>query len=183
MQSIDQRASTSSAVFASSPQSPGADRFSMAAVFRAKKLDLGGFVNIKTIRDHTKRKVFEQFEPERYRAACPRIHCVLLALWCVAWSLSEHLEELVASGKNGIARVVMFSLSNLRPAAFRQALRYIIRNTSLPQRMRTQAQLQLAQMSCYTRPTQIKNRCTMGGVGKGVLRAFRMGRVSLLLKH
>lgn len=94
----------------------------MAAAFRAKKLDLGGFINIKTIRDHTKRKVFEQFEPER------------------------------------------------------QALRYIIRNTSLPQRMRTQAQLQLAQMSCYTRPTQIKNRCTMGGVGKGVLRAFRMGR-------
>lgn len=34
--------------------------------FRAKKLDLGCFVNIKTIRDHTKRKVFEQNEPERY---------------------------------------------------------------------------------------------------------------------
>jgi small subunit ribosomal protein S14 len=34
--------------------------------FRAKKLDLGGFVNIKVIRDHTKRKVFEEWEPERY---------------------------------------------------------------------------------------------------------------------
>ncbi|OWO99705.1 hypothetical protein B2J93_9455 [Marssonina coronariae] len=36
------------------------------SMFRAKKLDLGGFVNIKVIRDHTKRKVFAQNEPERY---------------------------------------------------------------------------------------------------------------------
>ncbi|KAM5475892.1 40S ribosomal protein mrp2, mitochondrial [Microsporum audouinii] len=33
--------------------------------FRAKRLDLGGFVNVRIIRDHTKRKVFEQYEPER----------------------------------------------------------------------------------------------------------------------
>lgn len=33
---------------------------------RAKKLDLGCFVNIKIIRDHTKRKVYEQYETERY---------------------------------------------------------------------------------------------------------------------
>jgi len=90
--------------------------------FRAKKLDLGGFLNTNILRDHTKRKVFEQFEPQR------------------------------------------------------QALRYIIRNTSLPQRIRTQAQLQLAQMHCYTRSTQIKNRCTMGGLARGVLRDFRMAR-------
>jgi hypothetical protein len=36
------------------------------AQFRAKRLDLGGFINIKIIRDHTKRKVFEKYEPERY---------------------------------------------------------------------------------------------------------------------
>ncbi len=60
---------------------------------------------------------------------------------------------------------------------FRQALRYMTRNTSLPQRMRAQAQLQLSQMHCYTRPTQIKNRCIMGGKGRGVFRAFRMARV------
>ena len=36
------------------------------AHFRAKKLDLGGFVNIRVIRDHTKRKVFEQHEQERW---------------------------------------------------------------------------------------------------------------------
>jgi hypothetical protein len=36
------------------------------AQFRPKKLDLGCFVHIMNMRDHTKRKVFEQHEPERY---------------------------------------------------------------------------------------------------------------------
>jgi hypothetical protein len=35
------------------------------AQFRPKKLDLGCFVHIMNMRDHTKRKVFEQAEPER----------------------------------------------------------------------------------------------------------------------
>lgn len=35
------------------------------AQFRAKKLDLGGFINPRIIRDHTKRKVFEAHEAER----------------------------------------------------------------------------------------------------------------------
>ncbi|PNY23760.1 37S ribosomal protein MRP2, mitochondrial [Tolypocladium capitatum] len=35
------------------------------SMFRAKKLDLGCFVKARTIRDHTKRKVFEEFETER----------------------------------------------------------------------------------------------------------------------
>jgi hypothetical protein len=47
------------------------------AQFRAKKLDLGCFINSKIIRDHTKRKTFEQFEPQRYDTyiahACFRI--------------------------------------------------------------------------------------------------------------
>lgn len=60
---------------------------------------------------------------------------------------------------------------------YRQALRYIIRNTALPARTRAIAQLQLSQMHCYTRSTQIKNRCTMGGKGRGVLRDFKMSRV------
>lgn len=34
--------------------------------FRAKRLDLGGYINSRIIRDHTKRKVYEQYEPERY---------------------------------------------------------------------------------------------------------------------
>ncbi|KAK4966270.1 40S ribosomal protein mrp2, mitochondrial [Elasticomyces elasticus] len=105
------------------------------AQFRAKKLDLGCFINIKNIRDHTKRKVFEQHEPESIGA-----------------------------------------YDRITYTAIRQALRYLIRNTSLPQRTRAQAQLQLTQMHCYTRPTQIKNRCIMGGKGRGVMRDFRMAR-------
>ncbi|KAF9891729.1 40S ribosomal protein mrp2, mitochondrial [Aspergillus nanangensis] len=94
----------------------------MAAPFRAKRLDLGGFINGRVIRDHSKRKAFEQFEPER------------------------------------------------------QALRYIIRNTTLPQRARAQAQLQLTQMHAYTRPTQIKNRCVAGGIARSIIRDFRIAR-------
>ena len=63
-------------------------------------------------------------------------------------------------------------------ATFRQALRYIIRNTLLPQRVRAQAQLELSQMHAYTRSTQFKNRCIMGGKGRGIMSDFRMGRVS-----
>jgi small subunit ribosomal protein S14 len=59
----------------------------------------------------------------------------------------------------------------------RQALRYIIRNTTLPPRTRAIAQLQLTQMHCYTRPTQIRNRCIMGGKGRGVLGDFKLSRV------
>lgn len=35
------------------------------SMFRAKKLDLGCFLNIKIIRDHSKRKAFEAAEPQR----------------------------------------------------------------------------------------------------------------------
>ncbi|KAL3468526.1 hypothetical protein BJX64DRAFT_246159 [Aspergillus heterothallicus] len=96
--------------------------------FRSKKLDIGGFINGRIIRDHTKRKVFEQYEPDR------------------------------------------------------QALRYIIRNTSLPQRTRAQAQLQLTQMHAYTRSTQIKNRCTSGGIARSVFRNFRIARYQFRLQ-
>lgn len=37
--------------------------------FRAKKLDIAGFINPRVVRDHTKRKVFEQYEPDRYEPA------------------------------------------------------------------------------------------------------------------
>jgi small subunit ribosomal protein S14 len=35
------------------------------AQFRAARLDIGSFVNRWVIRDHTKRKVFEEYETER----------------------------------------------------------------------------------------------------------------------
>ncbi|POS71473.1 mitochondrial 40S ribosomal protein MRP2 [Diaporthe helianthi] len=98
------------------------------SMFRAKKLDLGCFLNIKIIRDHTKRKVYEKYETER------------------------------------------------------QALRYIIRNTTLPPRVRAEAQLQLTQMHCYTNPTQIRNRCILGGKGRGILSDFKMSRYNFRLQ-
>ncbi|KAF4592109.1 putative ribosomal protein S14 precursor, mitochondrial [Ophiocordyceps camponoti-floridani] len=58
----------------------------------------------------------------------------------------------------------------------RQALRYIIRNTTLPPRKRAEAQLQLSQMHSYTRLTHVKNRCIMSSRGRGVLRAFKLSR-------
>lgn len=61
----------------------------------------------------------------------------------------------------------------------RQALRYIIRNTTLPARVRAEAQLQLTQMHCYTNPTQIRNRCILGGKGRGIFSDFKMSRVSI----
>lgn len=32
-------------------------------------------------------------------------------------------------------------------------------------------------MHCYTRPTQIRNRCILGGKGRGILSDFKMSRV------
>lgn len=43
--------------------------------------------------------------------------------------------------------------------------------------MRTKAMIDLAHMDPNTRPMKIKNRCIMGGKGRGVLRAFRVSRV------
>ncbi|ROT35414.1 ribosomal protein S14p/S29e [Sodiomyces alkalinus F11] len=100
----------------------------MSMFQRAKKLTLGCFVKIGTIRDHTKRKAFEAFETER------------------------------------------------------QALRYIIRNTTLPPRVRAEAQLQLSQMHCYTRPSQIRNRCILGGKSRGVFRDFKMTRYNFRMQ-
>lgn len=48
-------------------------------------------------------------------------------------------------------------------------------------RVRAQAQLQLSQMHCYTRPTQINNRCISGGLQRGVFRDFKLARVSVTL--
>ncbi|KAI5779056.1 hypothetical protein EDC01DRAFT_755872, partial [Geopyxis carbonaria] len=95
--------------------------FPTPALLRPNKLAIGGFVNIRILRDADKRAAFAANE------------------------------------------------------AHRNALRYIARNTLLPLRQRTLAQLELNKMHCHTRGTQIKNRCVMGGKARGVLRDFRMG--------
>ncbi|BFZ54970.1 40S ribosomal protein mrp2, mitochondrial [Savitreella phatthalungensis] len=64
----------------------------------------------------------------------------------------------------------------------RQALRYIVRNTSLAPRARAQAQLQLSNMPSKTRIGQVKNRCVETGRGRGILRDFRLCRYQFRLK-
>ncbi|BFZ65089.1 40S ribosomal protein mrp2, mitochondrial [Saitoella coloradoensis] len=58
----------------------------------------------------------------------------------------------------------------------RQALRYIVRNTSLPPRARAQAQLQLSNMPSETRMTKVVDRCVISGKGRGIFRKFKMSR-------
>ena len=41
--------------------------------FRAAKLDIGCFSKIRNIRDHTKRKVYSENEPERYAPLYPGV--------------------------------------------------------------------------------------------------------------
>lgn len=79
------------------------------------------------------------------------------------------LDGIVGAGKDANANSVLLP--------YRQALRYIIRNTTLAPRVRAEAQLQLTQMHAYTRPTQIRNRCIIGGQARGVLSDFKMTRV------
>lgn len=59
-----------------------------------------------------------------------------------------------------------------------RALKFIARNTALPAKARLEAQLQLTNMPNYTRMTQVSNRCVDSGRGKGILRDFRLCRVS-----
>lgn len=41
------------------------------SMFRAKNLDIGSFVNIRVIRDHSKRKAFAEAETQRYEGDGP----------------------------------------------------------------------------------------------------------------
>ncbi|CAN6643145.1 small ribosomal subunit protein uS14m [Trichomonascus vanleenenianus] len=59
----------------------------------------------------------------------------------------------------------------------RVALRYISQNTTLPMRVRIEAQLQLQAMPNYTRYTQVRNRCVESGYARSVLHDFRLCRM------
>ena len=150
----------SASTTSSSDNTPWTGKMSM---FRSKRLELGCFVNVKVLRDHAKRKVFAEHETDRYEQ-CPQPSC----------RLNSSKGELLEDGR--LIQSKMYE-SYTNGKLHRQALRHIIRNLTLPARTRAQAQLQLTQMHCYTRPTQIRNRCIEGGKGRGVLRDFRMTRV------
>lgn len=110
------------------------------------------------------RKVFKQYEAERY-----------VEKFC--FRLLEH-NALVTAYDSNLCLVPLCGHLLTAATIYRQALRYIIHNTTLPQRTRAQAQLELSQMHCYTRLTQINNRCIEGGKSRGVLSDFRMSRVT-----
>lgn len=133
------------------------------SLYRAKKLDIGCFVNTMIIRDHTKRKVFEAHETERY------------ALAFLSSPRRPETRQVFVDDMRETDRVGAVVL------LYRQALRYIVRNTQLTPRERAEAHIQLAQMHAYMNPTQIRNRCTLGGKGRGVFRDFKMSRVGQML--
>ncbi|EPQ27659.1 uncharacterized protein PFL1_04797 [Pseudozyma flocculosa PF-1] len=64
----------------------------------------------------------------------------------------------------------------------RRAFKYVARNTTLPQRVRHQAQLQLNQFPQKTRPTSVSNRCTETGRGRGIIGDFGLCRYQFRLK-
>lgn len=61
------------------------------SMFRSKKIDLGCFLNIKVIRDHTKRKVFEANEPQRCVASSPSLAYPALPSPCLIVLLIKFL--------------------------------------------------------------------------------------------
>ena len=64
----------------------------------------------------------------------------------------------------------------------RRAYLYVARNQTLPAQVRYRAQLQLNTFGRYTRPTTVKNRCTVSGRGRGVIGEFGLCRVRLFLE-
>ena len=62
----------------------------------------------------------------------------------------------------------------------RRAYLYVARNATLPPQVRFQAQLQLNTFGKYTRPTTVKNRCTVTGRGRGIISEFGLSRVRCL---
>lgn len=60
----------------------------------------------------------------------------------------------------------------------RRAFKYVARNTTLPFRVRHQAQLQLNQFPSSSRPVEVKERCIETGRGRGILTEFGLCRVS-----
>ncbi|KIM27617.1 hypothetical protein M408DRAFT_330039 [Serendipita vermifera MAFF 305830] len=58
----------------------------------------------------------------------------------------------------------------------RRSYLFVARNTTLPANVRLQAQLQLTNMPGNTRPSVVKNRCTLTGKGRGVLSKWGLCR-------
>merc|ERR1711990_1378327 len=67
----------------------------------------------------------------------------------------------------------------------RRAYLYVARNTTLPTKTRYQAQLALSSPAVFspaTRPTAVKERCTLTNRGRGVLAKVGLARFQFKLK-
>ncbi|CAO1638869.1 unnamed protein product [Sympodiomycopsis kandeliae] len=64
----------------------------------------------------------------------------------------------------------------------RRAYKYIARNTTLPPRVRHQAQLSLNQFPSNSRAEMVKERCTVTGKGNGVMAKVGLCRFQFRLK-
>ncbi|KAH9033517.1 hypothetical protein EDB85DRAFT_1864433, partial [Lactarius pseudohatsudake] len=64
----------------------------------------------------------------------------------------------------------------------RRAYFYVARNQALSAQVRYRAQLQLNTSGRYTRPTTVKNGCTVTGRGRGVIGEFGLCRYQFRLK-
>ncbi|KAH9009782.1 hypothetical protein EDB84DRAFT_1446124 [Lactarius hengduanensis] len=92
---------------------------------------------------------------------------------CIVLSISEESSE----EDNGLlilgfARQGVFDNEIARRAYF-----YVARNQALSAQVRYRAQLQLNTFGRYTRPTTVKNGCTVTGRGRGVIGEFGLCRV------
>jgi len=59
----------------------------------------------------------------------------------------------------------------------RRAYLAVARNQSLLPQVRYQAQLQLNTFGRFTRPSEVKNRCTESGRGRGIISEFGLCRI------
>ncbi|CAO1618930.1 unnamed protein product [Parajaminaea phylloscopi] len=64
----------------------------------------------------------------------------------------------------------------------RRAYKFIARNTTLPTRVRHQAQLELNQFPNKSRAEMVKERCTATGRGRGIITEFGLCRYQFRLK-
>ena len=61
--------------------------------FRSKVLDIGSFINVRVIRDHTKRKVFAANETERYAPDLQILHLPIPSFCCTPGMVSDLLRS------------------------------------------------------------------------------------------
>lgn len=78
-------------------------------------------------------------------------------------------------GKMHFDRLRRITVANNEPV--RMALRYIIRNESMPVRTRYMAQFKLGEMPAAFSVNRIARRCMLSGRGRSVISEFNLNRI------